>query len=152
MNGLSRVNNPALVLGGSFSVLAGFMHIGIIIGGEEWYRFFGAGEEMASMAAQGSWMPGAITAGIALILILWGVYAYSGAGLTTRLPFLKPILIAIAGVYLLRGVAVVPALFMSTDINSEMSTGFLLWSSMLSLTFGIAYAVGIRQMIWEGGG
>jgi len=42
-----------LVVGGWLSVAASLLHIGCIIGGPDWYRFFGAGEEMAQAAARG---------------------------------------------------------------------------------------------------
>ena len=137
--------NRWLVLAGSLSIFAGLLHLAIIIGGANWYRFFGAGEELAVMAEQGSWVPGAVTAGIALVLFLWGLYAYSGAGLTRPLPWLKTGLMIIAIIYLLRGLAVIPAMiFMPITIDT-----FLLVSSAISTFFGISYIIGIRQMIWE---
>ncbi len=137
--------NHWLLLAGSLSVFSGLLHIAIIIGGADWYRFFGAGENMANLEEQGSWIPGTITAGIALILFLWGLYAYSGAGLTRPLPWLKTGLMIIAAIYLLRGLAVIPAM-MIAPVTVDT---FLLSSSVISTLFGISYVIGIRQMIWE---
>ena len=83
------MNINLLVIAGSFSLLAAFLHIGIVIGGPGWYRFFGAGDSMALMAAKGSVRPVFITLSIAAILFLWAFYAWSGAGFLPRMPFIK---------------------------------------------------------------
>lgn len=44
--------NP-LAFGGSLTLLAAVLHVFIIVGGADWYRFFGAGEAMAQMSEQG---------------------------------------------------------------------------------------------------
>jgi hypothetical protein len=127
------------------SLLAAFLHIAIIIGGPAWYRFFGAGERLAQLAEQGSPIPGAITALIAAVLMLWGLYAYAGAGLVRRPPWLKSILIIITGIYLLRGMALLPmALFMLHVVD-----GFLILSSLICLAIGMLHFSGTRQAIWE---
>ena len=130
--------NPALIIGGWLSVAASMLHIGCIIGGPEWYRFFGAGEAMATMAEQGSMTPTLLTLGIAAVLAIWAAYAFSGAGLLPRLPLLRTGLVVISAIYLLRGLAVIPALV----INGADVMPFILWSSLIVLVYGIAYAVG----------
>ena len=57
------------------------LHLAIIAGGPDWYRFFGAGEGMARMAERGMLKPALITLGIAAILAVWAAYAFAGAGL-----------------------------------------------------------------------
>lgn len=137
--------NRALVWGGGMSLLAAFLHIAIIIGGPAWYRFFGAGEELARLAEQGSALPGIVTAVIALILMIWSLFAFAGAGLVRHPPFLKPVLIVITSIYLLRGLGVLPlALFLPHEIDA-----FLVVSSMISLLIGMLHFSGTRQMIWE---
>ncbi len=130
--------NPALIIGGLLSVAASLLHIGCIIGGPAWYRFFGAGEAMATLAEQGSMTPTLITLGIAAILAIWAAYAFSGAGLLPRLPLLRTGLVVISAIYLLRGLALIPALV----INGADVMPFILWSSLIVLVYGIAYAVG----------
>lgn len=130
--------NPALIIGGWLSVAASLLHIGCIIGGPEWYRFFGAGEAMATMAEQGSMTPTLLTLGIAAVLAIWAAYAFSGAGLLPRLPLLRTGLVVISAIYLLRGLALIPALV----INGADVMPFILWSSLIVLIYGIAYAVG----------
>jgi hypothetical protein len=130
--------NYWLISGGILSAIAALMHIAIIIGGPDWYRFFGAGEGMARAAAQGRMMPTLITLGIATMLAIWAAYAFSGAGLIVRLPLLRTGLVVISGIYLLRALAVVPFLLTPT----EQSNSFWLVSSGIVLIYGLAYAIG----------
>lgn len=135
---MKPARNPALIIGGLLSVGASLLHIGCIVGGPDWYRFFGAGEGMARMAEQGSMTPTLITLGIAAILAIWAAYAFSGAGLLPRLPLLRAGLMVISAIYLLRGLALIPALL----INGGDVMPFVLWSSLIVLVYGFAYAVG----------
>lgn len=135
---MTPARNPALIVGGLLSVAASLLHIGCIIGGPDWYRFFGAGEAMATMAEQGSMTPTLLTLGIAAILAIWAAYAFSGAGLLPRLPLLRTGLVVITAIYLLRGLALIPALV----INGANVMPFILWSSLIVLVYGLAYAIG----------
>jgi hypothetical protein len=131
-------HNPALIVGGVLSAAASVLHLAVIVGGPAWYRFFGAGERMARLAEQGSWTPAAITVGIASVLALWAAYAFSGAGLIPRLPLLRTALVLISAVYLLRGLVLIPAF----ALNPGGVTPFVLWSSLIVLVYGLAYAIG----------
>lgn len=130
--------NYWLIFGGILTAIAALMHIAIIIGGPDWYRFFGAGEGMARAASQGRMMPTLITLGIATMLAIWAAYAFSGAGLIVRLPLLRTALVLISGIFMLRALAVVPLLLTPT----EQSTTFWLWSSAIVLIYGLTYAIG----------
>ena len=131
-------DNPVLITGGVLSGAASVLHLAVIIGGPDWYRFFGAGEGMARLAEQGAWTPAAITLGIATVLAIWAAYAFSGAGLIPRLPLLRTALVLISAVYLLRGLVLIPALV----LNPGGVTPFVIWSSLIVLVYGLAYAVG----------
>jgi hypothetical protein len=138
--------NILLIIGGVLSVLAALLHIAIIFGGSSWYRYFGAGEWMAKMSDQGSVIPGLITFGIAMVLFVWGLYAFSGAGLITiAFPFVKLALMAISIIYLIRGLVLFPALL----LRPEIVDGFAIWSSLVSLVFGLCYAIGTVQVYYS---
>ena len=130
--------NPFLVVGGVLSALAALLHLAVIAGGPDWYRFFGAGERMARMAERGSWTPALMTIGIAGVLAVWSAYAFSGAGLIPRLPLIRTALVLISAVYLLRGLVLVPAL----ALNFGGVTPFVWWSSLIVLVYGLFYAIG----------
>lgn len=126
------------MVGGWLSVAASLLHIGCIIGGPDWYRFFGAGEEMAQAAARGEWMPAIVTAGIAMVLAIWAAFAFSGAGRIMRLPLLRTGLIVISAIYLLRGLILFPLLLW----KPQLVDSFAIWSSLIVLAYGLAYAIG----------
>jgi len=130
--------NRWLLAGGLLSALAAILHLAIIVGGPDWYRFFGAGERMARMAEQGSPTPILITIGIALMLFVWAAYAFAGAGLIRRLPLMRTALVTITAIYLLRGMILFPAL----AAGPKQADAFTVWSSVIVLVYGIAYAAG----------
>lgn len=138
-----KTSNKLLVLAGVLSGIAALLHVAIIFGGAQWYRFFGAGEELATLAENGSWLPAMVTAGIAVVLMVWAIYAFSGAGLIRRLPLLRGCLVVISAIYLIRGLAFIPALI----VKPEIVDGFLIWSSLICLVYGFSYAAGTRQ-VW----
>ena len=127
-----------LILAGWLSMAAALLHIACILGGPDWYRFFGAGEGIARAAERGEWMPALITLGIATILAIWGAYAFSGSGWWPRLPLLRTGLVTITAIYLLRAIIFVPLHF----ARPQHTDAFAIWSSLIVLVYGIAYAVG----------
>lgn len=137
------MSKQMLIIAGSLSFLAAFVHLACIVGGENWYRFLGAGEHMAQMAKAGEVLPSVITLVIASILIIWGLYAFSGAGVIRRLPLLRTALVLITVIYLSRAIAglVLPFLITHPEIAARGSN-FWLWSSLICLLFGITYLVG----------
>ena len=128
-----------LVVGGWLSVAAALLHVVCIFGGGDFYRFFGAGEEMARADEAGRWMPAIMTSGIAIILAIWAAYAFSGAGLLRRLPLMRTALVIISGIYLLRGLFIIPIM-----IEPAMRSPFNIWSSLIVLGYGMVYAIGTR--------
>lgn len=135
-------HSPWLVAGGVLSAAAALLHLACIAGGPDWYRFFGAGEGIARAAEQGSWMPALITLGIAVLLSIWSVYAFAGAGLIGRPPLLRTGLGVISAIYLARGLMVFAPAVMS---RPDLSSTFMLWSSLIVLVLGIVYAIGTWQ-------
>jgi len=131
-----------LIAAAALSALAALAHLGVIIGGPDWYRFFGAGEGMARLAEGGSWRPALITFAIAIVLGLWAAYALSGAGLLPALPLLKPALVLITLVYTLRGIAGFVLAFAAPGGNSP---AFWLWSSTICLVIGVVHAIGLYR-------
>jgi hypothetical protein len=135
-----RTDNKWLLVGGWLSLIASLLHVACVFGGGDWYRFFGAGEEMAQADEAGHWMPAIMTTGIAIMLAIWAAYAFSGAGIIRRLPLMRTALLLISAIYLLRGLFIIPIL-----IEPAMRTPFNIWSSLIVLGYGFAYAIGTRQ-------
>lgn len=133
--------NRYLVAGAWCCFAAALAHLGCIVFGGDWYRFFGAGEQMARMAEQGLWYPTLVTSFIVVVLVVWGCYALSGAGVIRRLPLTKLALVLISVVFLLRGVAFVGLM----PMFPENSLTFWLVSSAICLLIGGLFAVGTWQ-------
>ncbi|AOY94998.1 hypothetical protein BKK79_24500 [Cupriavidus sp. USMAA2-4] len=129
----------SLVLGGVLSAAAAAAHLACIAVGARAYRFMGAGERMARAAEAGQIRPALLTLFIAGVLLLWAMYAFSGAGIGPRLPWTKPALACIGAVYLARAVCF-PLL---RPAFPENSTRFWLVSSGICAVLGSLYAVGV---------
>jgi hypothetical protein len=130
--------NLWLIAGGTLSAIAAALHVCIIFGGPAWYRFFHAGPRLTRLAEAGALEPTLVTLGIATILAIWAAYGFSGAGLIPRLPLMRPALVAISAIYLLRAFALVPWLI----FTPRYVDGFIVWSSFVVLVFGVTYAMG----------
>lgn len=133
--------NKLLIGAAICSGVAALLHLGCIIFGGDWYRFFGAGEQMAQMAEAGHIYPTIVTLVIVILLTIWSLYALSGAGVILRLPFLRLALCLIAAIYLIRGIAFIPLMPMFPG----NSVTFWVVSSITCFVFGLFYALGIRQ-------
>lgn len=131
-----RGGNNWLIAGGLLSAAAAILHVAVIIGGPDWYRFFGAGEGMARMAEAGSPVPAVVTSVIVAVLAIWAAYAFAGAGLIRKLPLMRTALVAISAIYLVRGLLIVPVLL------KPDAPAFEIWSSLIVLVYGVAYAIG----------
>lgn len=138
--------NRFLIAASALSFIASLLHVACIFGGPDWYRFFGAGEQMAQLAEQGSTYPTYVTLAIAVIIALWGLYALSGAGVILKLPLLKTALVLITAIFLVRGIAGLIIPFLTTSqIVHHNSMQFWMISSLVCCLYGICYLLGTRQ-------
>lgn len=143
------MKNKYLAIAGIGTAIASVLHIAIIIGGPDWYRFFGAGEGMAQLAEKGSNYPIITTSIIAVILGIWALYAFSGTGFMQKLPLLKPILIIISIVFTIRGLFGIPLVIILDHpyLNElEQKMVFMVISSIISLTLGWFYLKGAIKL------
>lgn len=136
------MTNSALIAAALVTAVAALAHLGCIVFGAPWYRFFGAGERMAQLALAGSPVPALVTAGIAAVLAVWSLYALAGAGAIGRLPLLRTALCLITAVFLLRGVA---GVVLAAIAPGERGVAFWLWSSAICLGIGALYLIGTWQ-------
>jgi hypothetical protein len=136
--------NPWLLAAAGLSLLGAVLHIACIIGGPDWYRAMGAGEEIARAAARGSPVPALVTSCIAIVLLVWAAYALSAAGLLPRLPLLTLALLAIIAVLTARGLAVLVPDWWRPDLSAD----FKFWSSLFVLAMALCFAIGTWQR-WD---
>ncbi|MFH0261331.1 hypothetical protein ACGRH2_13070 [Vibrio barjaei] len=140
----------ALRVAGWLTALASVTHILIIFGGASWYRFFGAGEQMAHMSELGHWYPALLTGTIALLLAVLSAYAFSGIKVVSPLPFTNLILVLISCVFLARGVLFIPAvLVLDSSYLQELAANmdFLVVTSIICSAIGICFGVGAYARI-----
>ena len=136
------MTNSCLLAGAASSAIAALLHLGCIVFGPSWYRFFGAGERMARLAAAGHIVPALVTVGIAAVLIAWSLYALSGAGVIARLPLLRVGLCLITGIYLVRACA---GFILALVAPGAHGASFWCWSSAICLAIGALYLAGTWQ-------
>ncbi|UZR95263.1 hypothetical protein [Chondrinema litorale] len=144
-----KIRDSFLFLGGVCSALVSIMHIAIIIGGADWYRFFGAGEEMAQLSEQNAWYPVIVTSFITIVFAIWAMYGFSGAGLIKPLPLLKVGLLTISAIYLLRGLAGIPLVLFADHVYFQELADkmvFMIVSSLICIVFGSLYLIGTIQL------
>ncbi|WP_340681021.1 hypothetical protein [Paraglaciecola sp.] len=139
--------NNQLLIAGCSSILASIFHICFIFGGSDWYLFFGAGERMAQLAAEGDSYPTIITLVISSLLAVWGLYAFSGAGLILKLPFIKTCLVIITVFYLVRGIAGLIVPFVTTDpMAYQNSIAVWIIGSVICCIIGVYYLLGTLKL------
>ena len=128
-----------LILGGSASFALAALHVLIIAIGPPAYLYFGRAD-LADAAREGSLYPTLATLVITITLTLWGLYAYSGAGLVRRLSLLRTGLVTIACVYTLRGLVLILDLsrWFAGEHYPLRQTVF----SAGALAIGLCYAIG----------
>ncbi len=130
--------NIWLIAAGWGSIAASFAHLACIIGGPDWYRFMGAGEQIARAAERGAWMPALATLAIAVVLAVWAAYAFSAAGIVGRLPLTRTALLLISAVLIVRALAY----FIRDSWRPDLSHSFIAWSSFIVLLLGLCFAIG----------
>ena len=130
-----------LTIAGILSFTVALLHVAIILVGAPAYRYFGAGEELATLAASGSAFPAMLTLVLVANFALFGLYAFSGAGLMPRLPLLRTALALIGTIYTARGLAAFHQVFQLMTSSALIETREVVFS-LVSLGIGIVYLAG----------
>lgn len=126
----------------TLDLLAALLHLAIIAGGPAWYRFFGAGDDLARMAERGHPWPTLVTTAIAAGLTVFALYTFSLDGRCCHvLPWRREVVWLITGIYTLR--AAVPLLL--APWVRAMRTPFMLISSGVCALYAIAHALALAH-------
>jgi len=136
-----HMGDQLLKWGDILSFAVALLHIVIILIGAPAYRYFGAGEDMATAAESGSVFPAVLTLILAVMFATWGFYGLSGVGAIRRLPLLKIVLILIGIIYALRGLAVFQQFFQVATSSARVAPREIVFS-LVSLVIGSAYLIG----------
>ncbi|WP_239480510.1 hypothetical protein [Parashewanella hymeniacidonis] len=81
---MSKLKNKALIAAAITTIIGAFLHLLCIVFGGDWYIAMGAGKKMARLDDAGHWYPTAITLFITAVLVVWSLYALSGAMLIRK--------------------------------------------------------------------
>ncbi len=138
---MGLLDNKILFIAGIASLGIAVLHIVFIIIGPAAYRYFGAGENMARMAEEGSLYPPFMTFIVAGVFAVFALYAFSGVNLLIPLPLLRPALFLIGSIYSARGLAAIYFLYILLT-NPRPDTVKDLVFSLVSLTVGVLYLLG----------
>lgn len=134
---------PLLITAAALTALAALLHLVVILQGPRGYQWCGAGDRIVAAARNGSRVPAALTSVICVVLLAWAAYALSGAGLIGPLPLLRPVLVGISSVFLLRAL-----LGPFVLVGNGRSARFVWVSSAICLLYGLVYLVGLVQR-WD---
>ena len=137
-----------LLVAAGCSGFVAVLHLAIAIGGPAWYRYFGAPSLAAQIEAGAALVPTTLALAVAAVFIVWACYALSGAGAIRRLPLLRTALFVIAGVFLLRGVQVVPEV---AGVARGALPGRYPVFSAFSAFAGVVYLLGVIRIGRSGG-
>ncbi|MEO8103011.1 MAG: hypothetical protein ABI790_10810 [Betaproteobacteria bacterium] len=144
--------NRYLRLAGIAASAGAALNIAIIFGGPDGYAFFGAPPGLIEMARSGHVRAPLTCLVIAAFLALLAAYAFSGAGVIRRLPFLRIGLGAIAAVLILRGALFIPLIVwrpgaLAGICDCRSVDTFTVVTSALCLAMGVGYALGAMAAI-----
>lgn len=131
-----NVKSKLLIAGGCIAAITAIWHLICIVGGPDWYVFARAPKIVVDSARQGTLLAPLSTAVIAVLMFTCTLYAFSGAGVIRKIPFLKSALIVISFICLVRALVVIPYL-----ISSKLDTWELVASSCWFFV-GICFLMG----------
>ncbi len=95
-----------LKLGGYINILIAIGHIvAVLFCPEKTFEVTGVGEKMSALAQIHPSLPYLATLFVVIVFGLFGLYGLSADNKFRKLPFLKPAIFIIAGLYLFRGIA-----------------------------------------------
>ena len=135
------MNKLLLRIGGIANIMVGLLHVAIAIIGPWGYRFFGAGEEFAQADEAGALYPAVVTVCLAVVFVVFGIYACCPKIGRWRFPLRRFALWAIAVIYLLRGAAALVQGYQMA-IGEPILMRNLIFS-LVALGIGVCYLMGV---------
>ena len=133
--------NNALPLAGAMCMLVALLHAIIAIKGGVWYIYFGAGEQMAILSEQGSWIPRFVTLSIAVFFMALSFYALSGADWMRPYRYVKQVLLIAGIVFSLRGLMLLPMFVLTFFPEHHLYFRDIIFS-LVALLIGVLYLIG----------
>jgi hypothetical protein len=127
-----------LKLGGYINILIAVGHIVGLFWADKMFEVTGIGKEMTELAQTHSLLPYLLTIFVAIVFFIFGLYGLSAENKFRQLPFLKLVIFAIAGIYLLRGIG--ELIF---DLEKQQANQILeVTYSLIAVFIGLLFLVG----------
>lgn len=142
---LAMKSSHLLKIAAGASFCLGLFHVPFLFLGEEAARFFSAPPFVLEMVrSHSSWL-WLVVAAILAVFGLFGAYALSAGGLIRRLPAVRGMLVAIAVIYTLRGLAVIPQVLLMLQRPGFVPPQVPVFSAV-ALLVGAIYWLGLRRL------
>jgi hypothetical protein len=127
-----------LKLGGYINILIAVGHIVGLFWADKMFELTGIGKEMTELAQTHSSLPYLLTIFVAIVFFIFGLYGLSADNKFRPLPLLKPVIFAIAGIYLFRGIG--ELIF---DLEQQQTNLFLETTySLIAVFIGLLFLIG----------
>lgn len=131
-----------LTLGGFINILIAVAHLVGLFWAHEMFEVTGIGNEMTKLAQTHSSLPYLLTIFVSVVFFIFGLYGLSANHKFRKLPFLKPVVFVIAGIYLLRGIG--ELIF---DLEKQQADQFMeITYSLIAIFIGLLYLIGGFQL------
>jgi hypothetical protein len=137
---LAPAHNYLLLAGGYFSLGFAVFQVSGIWWSPRAIGYFGG---PARLSIERPVVYAALCLAVGAIVAVFGLYALSGVGRIRRLPLLRTVLIGVAGIYLLRGLLVIPETLVV--LKHPDLVRFLVFS-LISLCVGAVHVGGVMQL------
>ena len=135
---MEQSNGIMLKLGGYINILIAIAHIVGLFWADKMFEVTGIGKEMTELAQTHSSLPFLLTIFVSIVFFIFGLYGLSADNKFRRLPFLKPVIFTIAGIYLLRGIG--ELIF---DLEEQQANQFLeITYSLIAVIIGLLFLIG----------
>ena len=126
-----------LKLGGYINILIAIGHIVGLVWADQMFAVTGVGKEMHELSQINTSLPYLLTIFVAVVFFIFGLYGLSADNKFRKLPFLKPVIFIIAGIYIFRGLG--ELIF---DIISKTNSLTEITYSLFALTVGLLFLIG----------
>lgn len=127
-----------LKLGGYINILIAVAHIIGLFWADKMFEITGISKEMNELAQKDSSLPFLLTIFVSIVFFIFGLYGLSADNKFRQLPFLKPVIFAIAGIYLLRGIG--ELIF---DLEKQQTDEYLeIIYSLIAVFIGLLFLIG----------
>lgn len=127
-----------LKLGGYINITIALGHIIGLFWADIMFEVTGIGKEMTELAQTHSSLPYLMTIFVAIVFFIFGLYGLSADNKFRQLPFLKPVIFTIAGIYLLRGIG--ELIF---DLEKQQANQILeITYSLIAVFIGLLFLLG----------